>query len=144
MNRTRAPAFRAAADRIAPGTKVAIIGHISRTWYRDYPVLYELFAWIQACGAEAWTLFRNPLMNVASAVVQHFPAAARDLLVQFEEGSVEAELILDERHVALCVLLVSRVSEDPAMSSPLFDRARAAGIPVLAVFASGDAVYLEG
>ncbi len=141
MNRTRAQAFAKAAEHIDANSAVAIVGHMSRTWYRDRPVLYELVDWVAECGSRAWALFNQPLIKMCADVVPCFTGTKIHALTIYEDDSVEAGMILDERHASLCIVLASRVSEDLDASSPLVARARNAKIPVLAVYASGDAHF---
>src|SRR4051812_5889604 len=122
MNRSREPAFRRAQALITRGSKVAIIGCLSRTWRSDSCVFYELFDWIKELEALAWVLADKPLSLCAQAALQ--VAAVKSMVTIFENDDVPSDMILNQRHVELVVVLSSRVSTNLDDVSPRLALAR--------------------
>lgn len=66
MNRTRAPAFHSAEKHLAPGRRVAVVGHISRTWHKDEGVLAELFEYLAELGIDVAVVGQSPFRLCAA------------------------------------------------------------------------------
>jgi hypothetical protein len=136
MNRTREPAFRKAEAHLERGAYVAVVGPISRTWYRDQGVLAELFDYL--------TALRTSFSVISDSAFRHTAQEAARISgtypVLMDTASIEAELFIES--CALCIALGPRTHSDVRQASPFVDVAIKRGIPVLAIWPNGDATFV--
>lgn len=137
MNRTREPAFRKAEVHLTRGARVAVVGPTSRTWYRDQSVLIELFDMLQSCATDFAVIGAGPF-RIAAATAAEI-TGTHPVIYDVENFGAE-ELVVASQ---LIIAMACRVSTELEAASPYIAVARANQIPILVLFATGDAVYLE-
>jgi hypothetical protein len=135
MKRTRAQAFHSAEQHLAPGAEVVIVGPISRTWYADQGTLFELIELLYAHEIIPSVIGRSPFLHCALEAARY-----ADKLIAFcDSNAPEAERMVEK--VDLCIALPSRMSIDFGSAGPYVEVARERGVPVLAIWADGNATY---
>lgn len=141
---TRAHAFQSAERLLRSyhdGPNVFIVAPFSRTWYEDRATLVELFMWLDELKVSPVVLgppaFRATAMAAAEVV---------DTMVSwFDEDGPEGKRFM-ERELELghlVIALVGRKDLDPEHASPYVVPALERSIPVLALYADGEALFMS-
>lgn len=135
MKRTRAQAFRQVEPHLAPDAKVAILGPLSRTWYRDQGALFEVLELMDDRSIVPVIVGATPFRLCATEAIRMGERAA----VLLDHLDPEADLFIEQAD--LCIVLPCRKSQDVTSASPYVEVAMARGTPVLAIWADGNATY---
>lgn len=137
MNRTRAPAFHAAEQRLHPGAQVVVLGHVSRTWYIDQSLVCELLYWFDELSIVPVFIGNSAFREtarMAALIVQKLSRALGD-----DDPAVEQVLVAPD----LVVVLPPRKSRDPLQTAPCVSRLYDEHKGILAIFDNGDAEFLR-
>lgn len=136
MKRSRAQAFRSAEQHLVPGAEVVIVGPSSRSWYADQGTLFEIIELLYAYDIFPSVIGRSPFLHAASEAARY-----ADKLIAFcDSEAPEAERVVEK--VDLCIALPSRMSKEITSAGPYVEVALERGVPVLAIWADGNATYV--